>query len=41
MKKFSPTAQRDLRLVEQVFADLREQSGRSLCELSRILAFTV
>ena len=33
MKKFSPTAQRDLRLVEQVFADLREQSGRSLCEL--------
>ena len=41
MKKFSPTAQRDLRLVEQVFADLREQSGRSLRELSRILAFTV
>ncbi|ETN91691.1 3-methyl-adenine DNA glycosylase I [Gammaproteobacteria bacterium MOLA455] len=41
MKKFSPTAQRDLRLVEQVFADLREQSGRSLCELSRMLAFTV
>jgi 3-methyladenine DNA glycosylase Tag len=41
MKKFSPTAQRDLRLVEQVFADLREQSGRSLCELSRILACTV
>lgn len=41
MKKFSPTAQRDLRLVEQVFADLREQSGRSLCEISRILACTV
>ncbi|UVW34425.1 DNA-3-methyladenine glycosylase I [SAR92 clade bacterium H455] len=41
MKKFSPTAQRDLRLVEQVFADLREQSGRPLCELSRMLAFTV
>jgi 3-methyladenine DNA glycosylase Tag len=41
MKKFSPTAQRDLRLVEQVFTDLREQSGRSLCEISRILAFTV
>ncbi len=41
MKKFSPTAQRDLRLVEQVFADLRQQSGRSLCEISRILACTV
>ncbi|MDG1819890.1 MAG: DNA-3-methyladenine glycosylase I [Porticoccaceae bacterium] len=41
MKKFSPTAQRDLRLVAQVFADLREQSGRSLCEISRILACTV
>ena len=41
IKKFSPTAQRDLRLVEQVFADLREQSGRSLCEISRILACTV
>ena len=41
MKKFSPTSQRDMRLVEKVFADLREQSGRSLCELSRILACTV
>lgn len=41
MKKFSPTAQRDLRLVAEVFADLREQSGRSLCEISRILACTV
>ena len=41
MKKFSPTAQRDLRLVEEVFADLRQQSGRSLCEISRILACTV
>ena len=41
MKKFSPTAQRDLRLVEDVFVDLRQQSGRSLSELSRMLAFTV
>ena len=41
MKKFSPTAQRDLKLVEQVFADLRAESGRSLCEISRILACTV
>ena len=41
MKKFSPTAERDLRLVEEVFADLRQQSGRSLCEISRILACTV
>tara|TARA_B110000046_G_scaffold167685_1_gene185516 strand:- start:11771 stop:12439 length:669 start_codon:yes stop_codon:yes gene_type:complete len=41
MQKFSPTAQRDLKLVEQVFADLRAQSGRSLCEISRILACTV
>ncbi len=41
MKAFSPTSQRDMRLVEKVFADLRQQSGRSLCELSRILACTV
>jgi 3-methyladenine DNA glycosylase Tag len=41
MKKFSPTAQKDLRLVADVFSDLREQSGRSLCELSRMLAYTV
>ena len=41
MKKFSPTAQRDMRLVAEIFADLREQSGRSLCEISRILACTV
>jgi 3-methyladenine DNA glycosylase Tag len=41
MKKFSPTAQRDLKLIEQVFADLRAESGRSLCEISRILACTV
>ncbi|MDG0970711.1 MAG: DNA-3-methyladenine glycosylase I [Porticoccaceae bacterium] len=41
MPKFSPTAQRDLKLVEQVFANLRAESGRSLCEISRILACTV
>ena len=41
MEKFSPTAQRDLKRVEQVFNDLRAESGRSLCEISRILACTV
>jgi hypothetical protein len=41
MKKFSPNSQRDLRLVEQIFAKLRIESGRPLCQISRILAFTV
>jgi 3-methyladenine DNA glycosylase Tag len=41
MKKFSPNAQRDLKLVEQVFENLREESGRPLCQISRILACTV
>ena len=41
IEKFSPTAQRDLKRVEQVFNDLRAESGRSLCEISRILACTV
>ncbi len=41
MKKFSPNSQRDLRLVEQIFAKLRIESGRPLCQTSRILAFTV
>lgn len=36
-----PTAQRDLKLVQQVFNDLREQSGRPLCQISRLLAFSV
>jgi 3-methyladenine DNA glycosylase Tag len=41
MKKFSTNSQRDLKLVEQVFANLREESGRPLCQISRILACTV
>ena len=41
MKKFSANSQRDLKLVEQVFAKLREESGRPLCQISRILACTV
>lgn len=41
MKKFSPNSQRDLKLVQDVFLALKEQSGRSLCEISRILAHTV
>ena len=41
MKKFSPTAKRDLKIVERVFEDLRSESGRSLSEISRILACTV
>jgi len=36
-----PTAQRDLKQVQQVFNDLREQSGRPLCQISRLLAFSV
>jgi 3-methyladenine DNA glycosylase Tag len=39
--KISPTSQRDLKQVETVFGALREQSGRSLCEISRILACSV
>ena len=39
--KISPTSQRDLKQVESVFGALRDQSGRSLCEISRILACTV
>ena len=41
MKKFSPNSQRDLKLVEQVFENLRQESGRPLCQISRILACTV
>ena len=41
MKKFSANSQRDLKLVEQVFAKLRKESGRPLCQISRILACTV
>ena len=39
--KFSINSQRDLHLVQGVFNHLSQQSGRSLAELSRILALTV
>ncbi|MDA0796050.1 MAG: DNA-3-methyladenine glycosylase I [Proteobacteria bacterium] len=41
IEKVSPTSQRDLKQVEAIFDSLREQSGRPLCEISRILACTV
>ena len=41
IKKFSPNSQRDLKLVEQVFENLRQESGRPLCQISRILACTL
>ena len=41
MKKFSPNSQRDLKLVEQVFENLRQETGRPLCQISRILACTL
>jgi len=39
--KFSVNSQRDLRRVQDIFNSLCEQSGRSLSEVSRILACTV
>ena len=41
IKKISPSSQRDLKVVEQVFNRLRDESGRPLCQISRILACTV
>ena len=41
IKKISPSSQRDLRSVEGIFNRLREESGRPLCQISRILAYTV
>lgn len=36
-----PTAQRDLKRVQDAFNELRVQSGRPLCQISRLLAFSV
>ena len=36
-----PTAQRDLKLVQQAFNRWREQSGRPLCQISRLLAHSI
>ncbi len=37
----NPTSKRDLAAVQQAFNVWREESGRPLCQLSRILAFSV
>jgi 3-methyladenine DNA glycosylase Tag len=39
--KGTPTSKRDLAAVQQAFNTWREESGRPLCQLSRILAFSV
>ena len=41
IEKFSVNSQRDLRRVQDIFNSLCEQSGRSLSQVSRILACTV
>ena len=40
-EKFSANSARDLQRVQDVFVTLKADSGRSLCEISRILAYTV
>jgi 3-methyladenine DNA glycosylase Tag len=37
----SPTAKRDLQLVQDAFNDWMKESGRPLCQISRLLAMTV
>lgn len=39
--KGTPISKRDLAAVQQAFNTWREESGRPLCQLSRILAFSV
>ena len=36
-----PTAQRDLQWVQEAFNELRAQSGSDLCQLSRLLAYSI
>ena len=36
-----PSSQKDLRAVQQAFNRWREQSGRPLCQISRLLSMTV
>ena len=36
----APTSQRDLKLVQQTFNDWQQQSGRTLAEMSRIVAYS-
>ncbi|MEM9058015.1 MAG: DNA-3-methyladenine glycosylase I, partial [Pseudomonadota bacterium] len=35
-----PTAKRDLERTQQAFNEWRAQSGRPLCQISRVLSFT-
>ncbi len=37
----APTAKRDLQIVQQAFNGWQQQSGRPLCQISRLLAMTV
>lgn len=37
----APTAKRDLRSVQEAFNVWREQSGRDLCQISRVLAHSI
>lgn len=39
--KGNPTSKRDLAAVQQAFNAWREESDRPLCQLSRILTFSV
>jgi len=36
-----PTAQRDLKQVQQAFNQWHEQSGKPLCQISRLLAYSI
>jgi len=36
-----PTALRDLKQVQEAFNELREQSGRPLCQISRLMAHSI
>jgi len=36
-----PTAQRDLETVQTAFNQLHQQSGRPLCQISRLLACSI
>jgi len=36
-----PTSQKDLQKVQQAFTGWQQQSGRDLCQISRLLAMTV
>jgi len=37
----APTSQKDLKQTQEAFNQWREQSGLALCQISRVLSFTV